>query len=50
MEVKDHLTKHSLQNSPRGKIYKEVKFRSHYSNENSEMCPDKPMQKKEKNV
>ena len=32
------MTKNSLQGSPRGKLQKEVKFRSHCSNENSEMC------------
>ena len=50
-KIKGLMTKqNSLQISPRGKLWKEVKFRSHYSNKNSEMFPDKLMQEKEKNI
>ena len=37
------MTKNSLQSSPCGKLLKEVKFTSHYTNKNSEMSPDKLM-------
>ena len=44
------MTKNYLQSSPRGKVQKEVKFRSHYSNKNSEMFPDKLMQETQENI
>ena len=52
MQAKRHMSKLVKFSSkfPSWKTLKEVKFRSHYSNKNSEMFPDKLMLEIEKNI